>query len=137
VLKGAGGDQAMHCVPPVADRRISITLRRWVAGCLAGWLAGSGVATCAVLCMLCNCCCAWARRARQHGATFWYAARRVCPSVYASFIPYLTHSLHSLHSFHNAIPCILYLIMPHHTTTYPSILPPSPALHLAQDGSRA
>ncbi|PSC76333.1 RNA demethylase ALKBH5 [Micractinium conductrix] len=28
VLKGHGGDSAMHCVPPVAERRISITLRR-------------------------------------------------------------------------------------------------------------
>ncbi|KAI3434973.1 hypothetical protein D9Q98_003025 [Chlorella vulgaris] len=28
VLKGYGGDQAMHCVPPVRSRRISITLRR-------------------------------------------------------------------------------------------------------------
>jgi len=27
VLKGYGGDKAMHCVPPVAARRISITLR--------------------------------------------------------------------------------------------------------------
>lgn len=28
VLKGYGGDTAMHCVPPVAARRVSITLRR-------------------------------------------------------------------------------------------------------------
>ena len=30
VLKGYGGDTAMHCVPPVAARRISVTLRRRV-----------------------------------------------------------------------------------------------------------
>jgi mRNA N6-methyladenine demethylase len=28
VLKGNGADLAMHCVPPVSDRRISITLRK-------------------------------------------------------------------------------------------------------------
>ncbi len=32
VLKGYGGDSAMHCVPPVAARRISITLRRQAKG---------------------------------------------------------------------------------------------------------
>ena len=30
VLKGNGADVAMHCVPPVAQRRMSITLRRSV-----------------------------------------------------------------------------------------------------------
>lgn len=51
VLKGYGGDQAMHCVPPVRSRRISITLRRWVhtpllarllaLHCLLAWPASS------------------------------------------------------------------------------------------------
>ena len=30
MLKGNGADVAMHCVPPVAQRRMSITLRRSV-----------------------------------------------------------------------------------------------------------
>lgn len=28
MLTGKGGDTAMHCIPPVTSRRISITLRR-------------------------------------------------------------------------------------------------------------
>ena len=28
MLKGNGADMAMHCVPPVTERRMSITLRR-------------------------------------------------------------------------------------------------------------
>ncbi len=30
VLKGNGADLAMHCVPPVSQRRMSITLRKCV-----------------------------------------------------------------------------------------------------------
>lgn len=36
VLKGNGADVAMHCVPPVKRRRMSITLRRCAALSRAG-----------------------------------------------------------------------------------------------------
>ena len=31
MLKGNGADVAMHCVPPVSEKRMSITLRRCFA----------------------------------------------------------------------------------------------------------
>ena len=37
VLKGNGADVAMHCVPPVKRRRMSITLRRCAALCRVAW----------------------------------------------------------------------------------------------------
>ena len=36
VLKGNGADVAMHCVPPVSEKRMSITLRRCHHK-LSGW----------------------------------------------------------------------------------------------------
>ena len=47
VLKGTGGDHAMHCVPAVEARRISITLRRCVrAGGWGGCISLRGPALC-------------------------------------------------------------------------------------------
>lgn len=42
VLKGNGADVAMHCVPPVRAKRMSITLRRYVRLLCSSLLVPSG-----------------------------------------------------------------------------------------------